>query len=1077
MHTDPPDSSNADREEQLDALLEQATQEIDRGNTQRAVAIAESAVALDPENEDARAIVAFARFRSRRRSLESAAGKSLADAVSPTLTPPPVQSGTTAQFPSTRPVDNEGARRRLTVLFCDIVGSTELATRLDPEDTREVLREYQAVCAAVIESYGGTVAHFIGDGILAYFGFPIAHEDDAARAALAGREMVSAVAALGLRTGSQATTELLAIRVGIHTGLTVVADMGGGRKVEAHDIVGETPNLAARIQAEAQPGQVLISESTLDLAQRFIEVEDHGSPPLKGVARPVRLFLVVGERHVPWRFEAASGAARLLVGRHDERTAINAAWSRARHEGGVVFLRGEAGIGKSSLVGHAARMARDDEGTVLLIQCASLRTNESLWPVTEAIRAFGSAAPLDDQTLVEALIGDLSPSDDDQSGTAPAKKREQHFAAVIDWIDSLAASKRLLLVVEDLHWSDATTLELVRRLANRSPLGRCLLLLTSRTPLHFEAAELQTLPLTPLSVDDCALMIEHLVDDPDQRTAVRDAVISRSDGVPLFISELTKVVIGHGSGSLELSDEDDDVPIALHDLLVARVDQFAKQREVVQALATFGQPTSAALLSSVLDRPNAMVIGDLDELEAGGLVRRAGNRYEFVHVLLRDAALRLQLRRHRRAMHTRIAIALGDAAAADGSVGEAIIAHHYNAAGDHEQAAQLWLSAGQGALRRNAQAEATDLLSAALAAVQRLPESPEHTVAELDVVISLGPALINTKGYGAPEVEAVCLRAYELCEVVGDVPQRVPAMINLWGFLAARARHEEAFALSAAILRLAQAAQNDGWLLEGSMCVAISNTFLGNFEDAKENFERVVRLYDPNEHASHRFQYGTDPAAIARSYLVLLHWILGDETLSRELSRESQAFAQGLKHPFTEVFTSGQDVLHRILWGDFEEAERILHECRELCAREAIPGVLPEIYAALLLAAVGDASASDACQAVTDFSRFAGLLVLLPWVHAAHADALSARGEHSRAEAMMSASLESMNASGERWTEAEIHRLRGLVLERRGAPATEIEACYQVALASARRMRTPGFEARVNESRARWTARSKSRSK
>ena len=992
MNADPPVSNDTDRDEKFHALLEQATQEIDRGNTLRAVEIAESAVALDPDNEDARAIVAFARFRSRRKPPEPTAGASSAEAVSPPRTAQAVQSGATPGFPFAQPIENEGARRRLTVLFCDIVGSTELATRLDPEDTREVLREYQAVCAAVIESYGGTVAHFIGDGILAYFGFPVAHEDDAARAALAGWEMVSAIAALGVRTGRDATTESLAIRVGIHTGLAVVADMGGGRKVEAHDIVGETPNLAARIQGEAQPGQVLISESTLHLAQGFIEVEDHGSPTLKGVAKPIKLFRVVGERQVPRRLEAVSGAAQPLVGRHDERTAISAAWSRARNEGAVVFLRGEAGIGKSSLVGHAVRMARNNDAAVLLIQCASLRTHESLWPVTEAIRAFASAGPLDDQTMVETLIGDLSPSEIDQSGTSPAKKREQHFAALIDWVDSVAASQRLLVIVEDLHWSDATTLELVQRLANRSPLGRFLLLLTSRTPLHFEADNLQSLHVKPLSADDCALMIGDLVHDPDQRNAVCEAVISRSDGVPLFISELTKVVIGHGSASLVLSDDDDNVPIALHDLLVARVDQFAAQREVVEALATFGQPTSANLLATVLGRPSAMVIGDLDELEAGGLVRRVGNRYEFVHVLLRDAALRLQLRRHRRALHTRIAIALGDAAATDGSVGDAIIAHHYNSAGDHERAAQLWLRAGQGALRRNAQAEATDLLRAALSAVQLLPESPEQLAAELDVVMALGPALIQVKGYGAPEAEAVCLRAYELCEVVGDIPQRVPALINLWAFLAARARHEEAFALSSTIIDLAQAARNDDWLLEGSMCVAISNTFLGNFDDAKENFERVVRMYDLHEHASHRFQYGTDPAAISRSYLVLLHWILGDEALSRELSQESQEFARSLKHPFTEVFTRGQDVLHRILWGDLEEAARILRECQELCAREAIPGVLPEIYAALLRVAVGDASASDACQAVTNFSRFAGLLVLLPWVHAAHADALSAAG-------------------------------------------------------------------------------------
>src|SRR5437773_8857175 len=300
---------------------------------------------LDPDNEDARAIVAFARMRARRRPTDAAAPR--AGIVPPPPSPQLVPSPTTGAAPAAPSAENLGARRRLTVLFCDVVGSTELAGRLDPEDTREILRAFQSASAAAIESFGGTVSHFIGDGILAYFGFPTAHEDDAARAALAGLAMVAAVDGLGLQTGGGAAGSRLTIRVGIHTGLAVVADMGGGNRVEPNDIVGEAPNVAARVQSEAPPGQVLISEATLELARTFIEVEEHGSPPLKGVARPVKLFRVVGERRVPWRADASIGRAGPLVGRHDEQTVIDTAWACARDEGAVVFLSGHAGIGKS----------------------------------------------------------------------------------------------------------------------------------------------------------------------------------------------------------------------------------------------------------------------------------------------------------------------------------------------------------------------------------------------------------------------------------------------------------------------------------------------------------------------------------------------------------------------------------------------------------------------------------------------------------------------------------------------------------------------------------------------------------
>ncbi|MFZ4720598.1 MAG: adenylate/guanylate cyclase domain-containing protein [Ilumatobacteraceae bacterium] len=1029
--------------------MEQATSEIDLGNSERAVALAESAVALDPDNEDARAIVAFARVRARRRP--AAADVSVAsDAVAV-----PAEPGETS-----------GDRRRLTVLFCDVVGSTELAGRLDPEDVRELLRAFQAAAANAIESYGGTVARFIGDGILAYFGFPTAHEDDAARAALAGRAMVAAVDALELQSVAAAGGWRLTIRVGIHTGLVVVADMGGGKRVEQHDIVGDAANVAARVQGEASPGQVLISEATLELARPFIEVEEHGTPPLKGVARPVTLYRVVGERRVPLRADASDGRQGPLVGRRDEQSVIADAWSVAADEGSVVFLHGHAGIGKSRLVAHATDVARAAGATVLAMQCASLRINESLWPADEAIRGFAAAATPEQRAVVDAL----PPADPDSTVASPAKQREERFLALIGWIDTLAASQRLLVVVEDLHWADATTVEFVQRLAARSPLGRFMLLLSSREPLPFLAPHLRALELQPLSADDCARIIDHLVEDPEQRSAVRDAVISRSDGVPLFINELTKVVVGSGSDSLEFGD-DKTVPVALHDLLVARVDQFAEQRSVAQALAAFGQPTDATRLASVLDQAALLVVRDLDALEAGGLIRRVGDRYEFVHVLLREAVLRLQLRPQRRALHQRIATALDRSRGADTSVDDAIIAHHFSIAGENERAAQLWLRAGQHALRRNAQVEATELLRSALAAVEQMPESPQRTVAELDVVMALGPALINSKGYGAPDVEEVCLRAYELCEAVGDVPQRVPALINLWSFLASRAQHDEALELSATIMDLAAATGRDDLVLQANVCVGISNAFIGNIAVSAEHFQRAVDMYDASAHANLRFDYGTDPAVIAYSYMGNLRVFLGDEAGARALTEQGEALARSLQHPFSEVFALCFVSQNRILTGDLDDAERILLEANDLCSREAIPPIMPMTYTAVLQAFRKEPGAAEACEFATAIARMAGLLVNVPYIEAVHASALSERGDHDAAVAKIADSMTTMAATNERWSESEILRRRAEILERSGADAADVEAAYRDAIDVAQRMAAPGFEALAQQELSRWLAR------
>lgn len=1022
-------------DDDVESLLERASDALGRGDGEAAMRLAEAALSLEPENSDARAIITFARFRERKKPR----------------------------------ADNAAARRRLSVLFCDVVSSTELASRLDPEDTREILREYQAVCAAVIESFDGTVAHFIGDGILAYFGFPTAHEDDAARAALAGRAMVEAVDRLRFH-GADAG---LSIRVGVHTGLVVVADMGGGRKTESHDIVGETPNLAARIQAQAVAGQVLISDSTYALANIAVETEFRRDASLKGISRPVALYEVVGERTVPWRFASTGASTNHLVDRKVERDAITTLWQQASTHGAALWLSGEAGVGKSRIVRFATELADRDRSRLLVFQCSSLHSNDSLWPVARELRrmiSFDGRTPtardvtagtgLEGSGDIEAILSVMSTEASPHaapSAASPQQLREQRFEVLIRWLDSLAADQRTMIVIEDLHWADPTTVELLRQLVDRPAIQPMLVILTSRTAPPFAATALTALSIGPLSAADCSELIDQIVPEGSGREELRTAVIARGDGVPLYIEELAKMALENGFDTIT-SAGDDHVPIALHDLLVARLDQYSAQRDVAQALATFGQPVAAAMIASVLEETEAKVRRDLETLVAGSLVRRTEERYEFVHQLLRDAAERLQLRRRRRLLHGRIAEALS-AAESDHDDFDQVVAHHHERADQFGQAARRYLRA---AVRQASIAAHNEAILSFTRAAEQADRDPEGVPADFAIEVASGKAasLLASRGYTAPEVG----EAYEAVRSLAapnQSRQHLVAVCGLWAYHHVRGDNRASAPLAEVLLDLAQLSEQPGDLLAGEAVLGYQRVWCGETATSLPLLRNALRREaslgtDPLPH---------DPASGAAVNLALGLWLVGDHQAAAAMTDESIRRVEALTIPgaaFTSAYVFAFAAQVRNLLGDHIGAIDLAQRAMGVSSQYGFASWLGVGWVQFAIATAGLDPTDEAIGGLYEGRRLwiaSGAGSGMSHVLLALGESLEKRRRFDEGLAITTEAIEHVERNDERFVEVLIRILHGRLLVGSGQLGDESYSTFRSAVDAARVQGAQALEA------------------
>jgi class 3 adenylate cyclase/predicted ATPase len=1016
----------------------------------------------------------------------------------------------------------EGAeRRQLTVLFCDLVDSTVLASRLDPEELREVVRAYQDACAKVIVRFDGHVAQYLGDGLLVYFGYPLAHEDDAQRAARAGLGMIDAVTQLNAARSRQGVT--LAIRLGIHTGLVVVGEVGTGARQEQLAL-GETPNLAARLQAVAAPDTLVVSGATQRLLGGFFTCRSLGAHQLKGFVQPVEVYRVLYESTARSRLDVLDGPGLTeLVGREEEIGLLRERWARVKEgRGQVVLLSGEAGIGKSRLVKQLKEhVAAEPRAWLTPCHCSPYHQHTALYPMIDVLERVAlrfdreeSAAqklakleglivqyglpPGETVPLFAALLSIPLTAEYSALNLTPRQQKQRTLQALAAILMRVAARQPLLFVMEDLHWVDPTTLELLSLLVEESVGSSVLMLLTFRPefePPWGDLPHLALVTLARLPREQAAEMTRRVAHGRALPADVVSQVVAKTDGVPLFVEELTKMVMESGllrerEGRYELTAPLPPlaIPTTLHDSLTARLDRLAAVKGMAQLGATLGRTFSYALLQAVSVWDDETLERGLAQLVEAEFLYQRGRPPEatfvFKHALIQEAAYQSLLRSVRQQHHHRIARVLEARFPELCETQPELLAHHYTEAGFNEQAIAYWQRAGRRAVERSAHADAVSHLAKCLELVSTLPDTPARMTLELSAQTALAPALIATKGYAAPEVKQAYTRARDLCERLGDTVQLFPVLMGLGGFHYAQGELQMARVLGEQCLALAQRAPDPIHLLEAHLTLGGTLFYLGALESARAHLTHASALYDPGQHRSLAFTYGHDPgvAVLSRSAVVL--WLLGYPAQSLEKLGAALALASEIAHPFSLAFALYYSGWIHHFRGEqavvLQEAERLV----ALCTEQGFAIFLPAgtIQRGWGLAALGqtDEGAAQIREGLVAW-RATGAELVRPYWLALQAEAYARTARHGEALSLLEEALGVVRMNRECWWEPELHRLKGELALRAGvvpdADAASIEethACFSQAIEIARQQGSRSLELRAAMSLARmWEGRGK----
>ena len=840
---------------------------------------------------------------------------------------------TTEALPPGTQHEPEAERRQLTVMFCDLADSTRLAGQLDPEDLREVVLAYQAACVEVLQRFDGHVAQYLGDGLLVYFGYPQAHEDDAQRAVRAGLGILDAMETLNTRLAQHQGVRL-AVRIGIHTGPVVVGTMGSGGRYEQLAL-GETPNLAARLQSLAAPDTVAISETTHRLVQGYFRYNDLGSPSLKGVETPLRVYRVVEESAAQSRLDVAGSTGLTpLVGREHEVGLLQERWAQSRDGlGQVVLLSGEAGIGKSRLVRVLTERVADEGVPWLTLRCSPYHTNSAFYPVIEHLQRLlqwdrhetpaarldtleqglrTTGLPLEDIVpLLAALLSLPVPEQYPPLTLSPQRQKQKTQEALVAWLLAETARQPVLAVWEDLHWADPSTLELLDLLLDHVPTARLLLVLTSRPEFRPPWAPRSyvtqlTLPRMPRRQSE--EMVLRVTGGKPVPAEVLAQIVAKTDGIPLFIEELVKTILAAG-----LVQEDTGryvltgplpplaIPATLQDALMARLDRLAVVKEVAQLGAVLGREFSYELLRAVAPQDEVTLQQALAQLMEAELLYQRGlpphATYVFKHALIQDAAYQSLLKSTRQQHHQRIAQVLEQLFSDTAATQPEVLAHHYTEAGLSAQAIPYWQQAGQHALQRSAPAEAIAHLTQGLAVLTTLPETPERLHQELDLQVALGTALRATKGNAAPEVERPYTRARELCAQLGDTPQLFPVLRGLMLYYQGRGQLHTASQLGEQLLRLAQALPDPAHLLLAHFQLGWALCWRGEPAAARTHHTQALALYEPQAHRALAVRYGGDLGVASGGYLARALWYLGYPDQALQRTQAVRTLAQEVAQP------------------------------------------------------------------------------------------------------------------------------------------------------------------------------------
>src|SRR5262245_29886858 len=1034
-----------------------------------------------------------------------------------TLSPPPqsIPSPPTQATPSVEaasPVVTsrtpEAERRQLTVVFCDLVDSTKLSGQLDPEEYREVVRAYQSVCIEVIQRYDGHIAQLLGDGLLVYFGYPQAHEDDAQRAVRAGLGMLTAMGDLN-KTLQQTKGIQLALRLGIHTGLVVVGEMGGAGRQEQLAL-GDVPNLAARLQGLAAPNTLVISDTTARLVQGYFECQDLGAQTLRGVAEPIHVYHVLQESGARGRLDVAMTrrlTQRVVRGREVGLLLERWAQVKDRH-GQVVLLTGDPGIGKSRLVqmlkDHVVnkphvrwecRSVEHSQNTALflltdlfqrLLQFQAEDTpNAKLAKLEQMLSQY--RLPVEESVQLLAPLLSLPIPEDRYPAlnVSPQRQRQKTLETIIAILLELAERQPVLFILEDLHWSDPSTLELLDLLIDQTPTASLLVLLTCRPyfqPAWHHRSYLTEITVNRLSHAQVERIVTCVTDSKTLPPEVLAQIIEKTDGVPLYVEEMVKTILESGqlkevAGHYDLvrSLSTFTIPATLQDSLMARLDRLVTAKGIAQLAAVIGRQFSYALLQAVSQLDAATLQRELGRLVEAEIVYQRGlplqATYTFKHALIQDAAYESLLKSTRQQHHQRIAQVLEAQFTATVDQQPELLAHHYTKAGLVEKAVHYWHHAGQRASERSAHVEAIAHLRQGLALLQTLPETPERTRREIDMLNSLGVSLIATQGYAAPAVGETYTSAWQLCQALEDPYQLYPVLRGLLSAYLVCAEYPTAHALGEQLLSLAQQVQAPAMLVAAHRALGATLFQLGAVASAHTHLTQGMALHDPQQHRAATFLYGDDAGVVCHSRAAWTLWLLGypDQGLVR--SYETVTLAQQVAHPFSLNFALSGAVMSHQLRREGRAVQERAEALISLAQEQGFPHWMAggAILRGWALAYQGQAKEGiEQIHQGLRTRRAMGAEIFRPYWLALLAEAHGTIEEPEAGLTALAEALTVMDKTGERWYESEIYRLKGVLLLQQSLDnQAEAESCFQQTIARAQNQQVKSFELRAPTSLAR----------
>ncbi|HWV46974.1 MAG TPA: adenylate/guanylate cyclase domain-containing protein, partial [Nitrospira sp.] len=837
---------------------------------------------------------------------------------------------------------NQAERRQLTVMFCDLVGSTALARRLDPEDLQEIIRRFLDACGKAIGRFDGYVAKYMGDGMLVYFGYPHAHEHDAERAIHAGLSILELARTCSRDHPSTQESEI-AVRIGIATGQVIVGEIIGQETAKERSVFGETPNLAARLQGLAAPNQLVVDSTTKRLVGSEFEFADQGTVSLKGFEMPAQVWQVLGSKPSASRFESyRAGRLTQFIGREHETALVLGRWREAVDgEGQVVLLCGEAGIGKSRLVRYLRDRLGEDHYEAIQFQCSPHHTNTALYPVITNLRQAAGLTDEDNASTqlhkLDTLMADSGPNDrvmialladllsirgDEQDqllNVSPDKRKDMTLEALVQYLQKLADRSPVLLIVEDVHWLDPTTLDLITRIIDRIRQMRVLLLITFRPdfrPVWAEYSHVTFLTLSRLPRRQSAELVLAKTGGKALPLEVQQAILAKADGVPLYIEELTENLLetgmlaeGTDSFTLKAPLREMVIPDSLQALLMERVDRLGPVKEIVQIGAAIGREFTYELLRAAVHVTDAQLNSALDLFVASGLILQEGerslSRYRFKHMLVQEAAYNTLPKKTRRLLHARIAKTLEEKFADRVQLEPEFLAYHFEQAGLTRPAITYWRLAARRDVDRSANVEALNHFHSALTLLKDLPADTERDALELELLIARGAPMVTVKGYASPEIEYNYLRARELSRENSYSEHHFLAVWGLWVFHLVRGPLATACDLAEHLLFLAKHEQNQDLLIRAHESIGSTYSFLGRFDEAKAHLLAAKSLYDPARHRPQTLPYAQDPGITARIMLARTLWILGEVDQVEALLQEAIGMARELEHPFTLAFTLG----------------------------------------------------------------------------------------------------------------------------------------------------------------------------